>query len=133
MSAPGTLGLEPEAVAPASTRVIDAITGIEIMRREAEREAGIAMSCRAALRCLHELLGRETDAWRLRGPDAEHPKSIDAVKLEIGRLIALAASSIPKSFPARPHTEERQLLWQNALRNPAKSKGRRTMGRANGR
>lgn len=133
MSALNTLELASDTDAPAPARVFDAIAGIEIVRRETEREAGVAMSCSVALRSLHELLNRETDAWRLWGPDAEHPEGIDAVKMEIGRLTALAASNAPKSFPARPHAEQRQLPWQNAPRNPAEKKGRRTMGRASGR
>jgi hypothetical protein len=62
----------PLGTSSATDEVIDAIADIEMQRRETEKEAGLAASCSAALRRLHELLDHEKEALQLRGPDAGH-------------------------------------------------------------
>lgn|SRR5689334_3184732 len=118
---------------PASDEVIDAIAEIEMGRGEAEKEAGLAASCGAALRKLHELLDRETEARRLHGGGAGQAGNVEAVAAEIERL----KQRIPASGqgpPARTaFIERKKESWQDARRSPARNKGRRTMGRAGGR
>ena len=82
----------PVGTISATAEVIEAIAEIEVQRRETEKQAGFAMSCSSALHRLNELLGHETEALRLRGPDAGHRENVDAVKIEIGRIKALAAA-----------------------------------------
>ena len=128
MSAVDSLG-----ATPATDEVIDAIADIEMQRRETEKQAGFAMSRSSALHRLHELLAHETEALRLRGPGAGHAENIAAVKIEIGRVKGLAAPRGQNSFPGKARAGQRQGSWRDAPRNPARNKGRRTMGRGGGR
>jgi len=123
----------PGTVTPATDEVIEAIADIEMQRRETEKEAGFSMSCSSALHRLHELLVDETEALRLRGPDAGHPGNVDAVMAEIARVKGLCAVKGKHTFPGRARPGGRPATWQNAPRSPARNKGRRTMGRAGGR
>lgn len=129
-SMPGTDAAE---AASASDKVIDAIAEIEMRRREAEKEAGLAASCSSALRKLHELLERETETRRQRGGGAGLPGNVEAVAAEIERLKGRAPAT--KQGPAARNTfpDGKKASWQDARRNPARNKGRRTMGRAGGR
>ncbi|HET9403759.1 MAG TPA: hypothetical protein VFO57_04175 [Burkholderiales bacterium] len=132
------MGIIPKTAIPASDEAIDTIAGIELKRREAEKEAGLAASCRSALRHLHALLDREKEALQLHGPDAGRPANVEAVAAEIERVKKLAAATVQNhpsrhADPAGLRQMSRQKSWQNAQRNPARNKGRRTMGRAGGR
>ena len=118
---------------PATDEVIDAIADIEMKRRETEKEAGFAMSCSSALHRLNELLDHETEALRLRGPDAGHPENVDAVKIEIGRVKGLNGASGRGPTPKNAYHGEGKASWQDASRGTGRSRGRRTMGRASGR
>ena len=86
------MGILPTSEAPASDEVIEAIAGIEMQRRETEKQAGFAMSCSSTLHRLNELLDHETEALRLRGPDSAHQANIEAVTREIGRVKGLSAA-----------------------------------------
>lgn len=127
------MGIIPTADVTATAEVIDAIAGIEMKRRELEKEAGLAMSCNSALRGLHELLEHETEALQLHGAGAGHPASVHLLALEIERVKGLAVVSRQGPAGKRSYPEERKASWRNAHRNPARNKGRRTMGRAGGR
>jgi hypothetical protein len=127
------LEAQPLETTLATDEVIDAIAGIEMQRRETEREAGLAMSCSSALHRLNELLDHETEALRLRGPDAGHPKNVEAVKLEIGRVKGLAVVANQRPNARNRYPDQRSPSWQNAPQNPGRNRGRRTMGRAGGR
>jgi hypothetical protein len=133
MSGVDSMGIIPATEVPATDEVIDAIADIEMQRRETEKKAGFATSCSAALQRLNELLEHESKALVLRGPDAGHSGNVAALKLEIGRVKALAAPRVQDSIPRYVRTEQRQASWRNTPRNPARNKGRRTMGRASGR
>lgn len=131
-------GADPSAAARASDEVIDAIAEIEVKRREAEKEAGLAASCSSAVLQLQELLQREKGALQAHGADAGPPANVDAVLMEIERVKRLAAARSQRSSSAGasragPWQESRKKTWQNAPRNPARNKGRRTMGRGGGR
>jgi hypothetical protein len=133
-----SMGIIPTTEVPATDEVIDAIADIEMKRRETEKTAGFAMSCSSALHRLNELLAHETEALRLRGLDAGHPQNVEAVRMEIGRVKGLAGASGKNSFlgagrGGHGQATGQQRSWQNAPRNPARNKGRRTMGRASGR
>ena len=118
---------------PASAEVIDAIAEIEMRRRQAEKEAGRAGSCRSALRKLHELLDLEAESLQLSGREAGNPQNVEAVTVEIERVKGLAAVTAPGPVVKSPYPAGRKSLWRNAHRSPARNKGRRTMGRAGGR
>lgn len=118
---------------PATEATIDLIASIETQRWNMENEAGLAASCGAALRRLHEVLEREMKALQQHGPGAGHPQNVEALRTEIERVKGLAAgaSQGPASRSAYP--------WQGKAsrrndppRNRPRSKGRRTMGRAGG-
>jgi hypothetical protein len=127
------MGIIPTTDVPATDEVIDAIAGIEMTRRETEKEAGLAASCSSALRKLHELLEHEKEALQLRGPDAASPHNVEAVTVEIERVkrLTVVTSQGPAARSAYPW--RRKASWQDAHRSPARNKGRRTMGRAGGR
>ena len=127
------MGMIPTAEIPATDEVIDAIAEIESQRRAMEKEAGLAASCSSALRRLHELLARETEALQLRGPDAGHPGNVEAVAVEIERVKGLTTNANPGPSPRGAYPGQRKATWRNAHRSPARNKGRRTMGRAGGR
>jgi len=113
--------------------MLDAIASIEMQRQEKEKEAGLAASCSAALRRLHELLDHEKEALQLRGLDAGHPGNVEAVTIEIDRVKGLTVATSRGPAPASPYRGPRKASWRNAQRSPARNKGRRTMGRAGGR
>lgn len=127
------MGIVPSADVPASDEVIDAIAGIELKRRELEKEAGLAMSCNSALRGLHELLEREAAAQQPHGAGSGHPQNIHLLALEIERVKALAVVTRPGPAGKNSYPDPRKASWRDAHRNPARNKGRRTMGRAGGR
>ena len=106
------------------------IADIEMQRQAMVKEAGLAAACSSALRKLHELLDREKEALRLRGPAAGHPQNVEAVTTEIERVKQL---TVAKSEGSRAYIGLRKASWRNAHRVPARNKGRRTMGRAGGR
>lgn len=118
----------------ATDEVIDAIAGIEMQRREMEKEAGLAASCSSALRKLHEILDREKGALQLHGAGTGHPENVEAVMVEIERVkgLAVITSQGPAPRSAYPG-QRRKVSWRNAHRSPARNRGRRTMGRAGGR
>jgi len=139
MSGTDSVGIIPTTQVPPTDEVIDAIADIEMTRREMEKEAGLAASCSSALRKLHEILDREKAALQLHGAGAGHAANVDAVTIEVERVKRLAvATRAPgpahrNADPAGRRQESRQKSWQDARRNPARNKGRRTMGRAGGR
>lgn len=117
----------------ASYEVIDAIAEIEMWRRKAEKEGGLAGSCSAALRKLHELLDLETESLQLSGQEAGNPQNVEAVTFEIERVKALAIVTAPGPPGTSRYPARRKSQWRDAHRSPARNKGRRTMGRAGGR
>ena len=125
------MGILPTTEVPATDEMIDAIAEIEMQRRDTENRAGFTSSCSTALQRLSELLDHESTL--LRGPDAGYPGNVEALKVEIGRVKALAAPRTQESIPRYVRVEERQVSWRNAPQSPVRNKGRRTMGRAGGR
>ena len=89
----------------ATDDVIDSIAHIEMHRQVRTKEAGLAVSCREALRKLQELL--------------------DGVKAALRRQERDAEGSVSRHV--RPAQQQAQL--QNARPTPAMQKGRRTKGR----
>src|SRR5688500_14963279 len=126
-------GTDAAQAASASDEVIDAIAEIEMRRREAEKEAGLAASCSAALRQLHELLDGETETRRQHGGAAGQPGNVEAVAAEIERLKKRAPATGQGPAARNAFRERGKASWQYARRNPPRNKGRRTMGRAGGR
>ena len=133
MPAPASMGTIPATGIPATGEVIGAIADIEMQRQVTEKRAGLRASCSSALRRLHEILGREREALRQRGPEAGHPQNVEAVAAEIERVKALAVVKLQGPASQSAHPRQGKESWQDAQRNPGRNKGRRTMGRASGR
>jgi hypothetical protein len=117
----------------ASDAVIDIIASIEMQRREAERVMGGPAACSGALRSLQELLDRENAALQLHGPATDHSANVAALTIEIGKVTKMASLTGRISAPKNVYTGQREVLRRNAPRNPARNRGRRTMGRSGGR
>jgi len=122
----------------ATDEVLDAISAVEITRQETAKKAGLAAACSAALRKLHELLEREKEALQRRDAAARHPANLDALGAQIERVKRLAVvvgsgHSVLNADRAGLRQASQQKTWRDAQRNPARNKGRRTMGRAGGR
>ena len=133
MTGAHSTGVIPATNVAAADEVIDAIADIQVHRQQLEKEGGVAASCSATLRKLHELLDREKEALQLRGPDTRHPQNVEAVMIEIEKVkrstvIAGQSRAAGSAYPNR-----QKASWQNAHRNPSRNKGRRTMGRNGGR
>src|SRR5688572_8877854 len=126
-------GTDAAKAASASDEVIDEIAEIEMRRREAEKEGGLAASCSSALRKLHELLDRETETRRQGGAAAGQPGNVEAVAAEIERLKKRAPATGQGPAARNAFPDRKKATWQDAGRNPARNKGRRTMGRGGGR
>jgi hypothetical protein len=126
-------GADPSETASASDEVIDMIADIESQRQATVKEGGLAASCSAALRRLHELLEREKEALQLRGPDAGHPENVEAVATEIERVKGLTVITSQRPAARSAYPGQPKAAWRNAHRSPARNRGRRTMGRAGGR
>ena len=101
-------------------------------RQEAEKEGGLAAACSEALRKLHELLASERRSLQ-ETPEAGHSPNIEAVTIEIERIKRLAGHAGQRAGARNPRPNKHQASPRNAPRNPARGKGRRTMGRNGGR
>jgi len=117
----------------ATDEVVDLIASIELQRQVKEDNAGRASACDEALRRLQELLEREQEALRLHGSGSEHAANIEAVTSEIGKVKRLAGGTSRPSLPNRPYPRQHEVSWRDTPRNPARNRGRRTMGRSSGR
>ena len=114
----------------ATDDVTDSIAQIEMHRQIATREAGLAISCRKALRKLQELLDGEKVALERRELNVEHSANIDAVTIEIQRVRKLPRGpGAEASVSRRLRPGQQQVPQPNAGPTPARNKGRRTMGR----
>ena len=109
--------------------VTDAIAHIEMHRQEMAKEAGLAAACNEALRKLHELLEHERHALQPENPQPGHAANIAAVTGEISRVKGLAGARTPAPGSRRERPRQQQLSQRTGPRNPARNKGRRTMGR----
>ncbi len=114
----------------ATDEVTDMIAHIEMHRQEMAKEAGLAAACNEALRKLHELLDREKAALQLHVPGTAHAANVEAVTLEISRVKRLADATGQKSQAKNARRwQQKQTSRPAGPRNPARNKGRRTMGR----
>ena len=116
--------------ATATGDITTLILSTESHRREMQKTAGLASACNEALRRLHEALARERTALQLHGPAARrHSANIEALKLEIARIGALAGDSRTGAAPVGPRAGGRKARSRGAFGGFPRSKGRRTMGR----
>jgi len=114
----------------ATDEVTDAIAHIEMQRQEMAKEAGLAAACNAALRKLHELLDHEKVEPQPHGPGTGYLANIEAVMIEIKRIRKLADTKSQGSLARRArHGQQQPMSRPGGPRNPARNKGRRTMGR----
>ncbi len=114
----------------ATDEVTDAIAHIEMHRQETQKEAGLAAACSEALRKLNELLQGEQAAAQPQGPGGGHLANIEAVMIEIKRVKKLADVGSQGAILRHTHSGQRQAAPRpGGPRNPARNKGRRTMGR----
>ncbi len=112
-----------------SDEVTDMIAHIEMHRQGTHKEAGLAAACNEALRKLHELLGRERAALQMHVPGTAHAANIEAVTREIERVKRLAGATRPISISRQKRPQQQPGSRPRAPHNPARNKGRRTMGR----
>jgi hypothetical protein len=105
------------------------IAHIEMHRQEMAKEASLAVACGEALRKLHELLEHERAALQRHGTGTAHPANIEAVTIEIERVKKLTGVPHPGLISPNAHPQPEPVPPSNAPRNPARDKGRRTMGR----
>jgi hypothetical protein len=113
----------------ASDEVTDAIAHIEMERQEMEKTSGRAASCDAALRKLHELLDQEKAAPEPHGAGSGYLANTEAVMIEIKRVKQLASGKNQGAAPRNQNPRHHQMSFKSGSRNPARNKGRRTMGR----
>lgn len=113
----------------ASDEVTDAIALIEMQRQEMEKESGRAAASSEALRKLHELLDREKAAPQPHDPGTGYLANTEAVMIEIKRVQQLAGGKGEGKIAKNPSPHRHQMSAHSGTRNPARNKGRRTMGR----
>lgn len=117
----------------AMDEVTDLIANIEMHRQEIERETGLDASRNYALRRLQlDLLHRQEES-QLHGPSAARLANAEALAVEIRRVEALAALASRRPTQGRAPQAPRQDSRRDAQRQPAKFRGRRTMGRQTSR
>jgi len=122
--------METEA---ATDDVTDSIALIEMQRQDARKELGLAAACREALRQLQALLNRERASAQRHDP-GPHSANIAALTLQIEKIKRLAGAKKGEQ-PASTRTGlgQQRAPSRKAPRSPARSKGRRTMGRTGSR
>lgn len=113
----------------ATDDITDMIAHIEMHRQEMAKEAGHAAACGEALRKLHELLEHERAALQRHGTSTAHPANIEAVTTEIQRVKQLTGVTNPRAISPQVRPRQGPVSRSNAPHNPARNKGRRTMGR----
>jgi len=117
-------------VVRASDEVTDAIALIEMQRQYMEKESGLATACNEALRKLHQLLDQETAATPAASPGGGHSVNVEAVMMEIKRVKKMAGVASQNIILKHARSgRQKQAPRPNGPRNPARDKGRRTMGR----
>ena len=117
-------------VVRASDEVTDAIALIEMQRQYMEKESGLATACNEALRKLHQLLDQETAATQPVSPGGGHTVNVEAVMMEIKRVKKMAGVASQNIILKHARSgRQKQAPRPNGPRNPARDKGRRTMGR----
>ena len=117
-------------VVRASDEVTDAIALIEMQRQYMEKESGLATACNEALRKLHLLLDQETAATPPASPGGGHSVNVEAVMMEIKRVKKMAGVASQNIILKHARSgRQKQAPRPNGPRNPARDKGRRTMGR----
>lgn len=117
-------------VVRASDEVTDAIALIEMQRQYMEKESGLATACNEALRKLHQLLDQETAATQPLSPGGGHTVNVEAVMMEIKRVKKMAGVASQNIILKHARSgRQKQTPRPNGPRNPARDKGRRTMGR----
>jgi hypothetical protein len=113
--------------------VMDAIAHIEERRQRTAKEANIAAASNEALRKLHELLHRETEAVQAHGPAAGRAANIEALTAGIERVKTLGGAAGEITRPTRVHAQAQKPVRSDRPRNRPRNRGRRTMGRGSGR
>jgi hypothetical protein len=111
----------------ATPEVIDALAGIEMQRKEREKESGVPVSCNWALGKLYELLsrerkppGRNAESTALRG-------NIEAATLAIGRLGKLAKITGKGATRKSDRPWHQQKSWRDAQKTSDGNRPRKAM------
>ncbi len=119
----------------ASDEVIDEIAHIALLRYEAERHGSGGVSSSEALRKLHELRDREQKAMQQAEHAAVHQANLEAVTAEIKKVQQMSGgggrnSEHRNARPRPPQQQQQQPRKEGGGgHNPARNKGRRSMGR----
>jgi len=117
----------------ATDEVTDSIAHIEMQRQDAQREEGLAVACRDALRKLHELLAQERAAMQTQTPPVTRSANVDAVTTEIERVKRLAGGPPQRGGQRNAPPGRHSPAPSNAPRSRARNKGRRSAVRSGGR
>jgi|SRR6266850_1606217 len=110
----------------ATPEVIDALTSIEMQRREMEKESGVPVSCNWALGKLYELLPGERKS---PATNAGTPlqANIEAATLAIGRLRKLAQTTGQHATPKGDRPWHQQKSWRDAQKKSSGNRSRKAM------
>ena len=109
----------------ATPEVIDALAGIEMQRREREKESGVPVSCGWALGKLHELLPRERKSPGTNVESTALQANIEAATLAIGRIRKLAQITGEHNKLKSDRPWHQQKSWRDAPPSGNRARGRR--------
>ena len=105
--------------------VTDLIASIEMHRKEIERETGLEASRNYSLRRLQQALQEEQEATLLHGSNPTCVATAEALANEIKRVGSLSRGG--------GRQQQQRNFRQDQQRKSPKSRGRRNMGRSQGR
>ena len=99
----------------ATPEVIDALAGIEMQRKEKEKESGVPVSCNWALGKLYELLPGERKSLKM-GMALQGNIEAATVAIERLRKLAQATGEHAKLKSDRPWHQQKS--WRDMQKNP---------------
>ena len=113
--------------------VTDLIASIEMHRKEIERETGLEASRNYSLRRLQQALQEEQEASQLHGSDPTRVATAEALANEIKRVGSLSLGAGQRQQGGGGRQQQQRNFRQDQQRKSPKSRGRRNMGRSQGR
>ena len=113
--------------------VTDLIASIEMHRKEIERETGLEASRNYSLRRLQQALQEEQAAAQQDGSDPVRLATAEALANEIKRVGSLSRSASQRQQGGGGRQQQQRNFRQDQQRKSPKSRGRRNMGRSQGR
>src|SRR6266571_5425248 len=111
---------------PATAEMIDTLAGIEMQRKEKEKESGVPVSCNWALGKLYGLLPGERKSPGTN-PGTALQANIEAATRAIGRLRELARTTGQLATPKGERPWHQQKSWRDAQKKSSGDRPRKTM------